>query len=570
MQRTHTCGALGIGDIGKEVILYGWVQRIRDKGKMVWIDVRDRYGVTQVVVEKGVSGEALFGQVRALGREYVVRVEGKVVERVHRNPKLATGGIEVVMKGLDVVNRSEVPPFIIEDESDGQEALRMKYRYLDLRRPVLQRNLLLKQRLGGLVRDYLVSRGFLEIETPILVRSTPEGARDFVVPSRKEKGLFYALPQSPQVLKQLLMVGGMDRYFQFARCFRDEDLRMDRQPEFTQLDCELSFVDQGEILSLFEGLVKRLFGEGKGIDLGDFPVMGYDEAMSRYGSDRPDIRFDMELVDLTKELGGVGCPLWSSDSTVMGIRVAQGSKLSRKVLDRLGDFILGGVWDVSRLGHIKYMEKGVRSPLDKWYEQQVLRRWCEVAHVGAGDLLLVLGGMKGDVQLALGALRLEVIKEMGLRPKCAYAPLWVVDFPLLSWDDEAGRYEAVHHPFTSPKDEDMGLLAVDPLAVRGNAYDMVINGVEIGGGSIRIHDRALQEKVFELLGIGKKEAMEHFGTLLSALSYGAPSHGGIALGWERLCLMIGGGSGIREYIAFPKNNALRDVMLGAPAPLFQH
>ncbi len=567
MHRTHTCGELRAAHLGERVTLCGWVQRIRDKGKVVWIDMRDRYGVTQLVVEAHTADPALFAQVHTLGREYVIAAEGEVVERVTANPKLATGAIEVRLTGLRVYNKAEVPPFIIEDETDGSEELRMRYRYLDLRRCCMQENLLFRERLTQLARAYLSKHLFIELESPILVRSTPEGARDFIVPARKEPGKFYALPQSPQTLKQLFMIGGMDRYFQFARCFRDEDLRADRQPEFVQLDCELSFVEQGDIMAMFEGMVKHLFQEAKGITLADFPVMTYAEAMGYYGSDKPDLRWGMPFVDLTAEGKAHVCPLWEEPEVVHGICVKGGTQMSRKVLDRLSAFVKEGAWSVDKVAYIKCTEEGARSSLSKWYPS--LDGWVEKVGAGAGDLVCVIGGQKEAAQQALGALRLQVVQEMQLTPVRAFAPLWVVDFPLLEWSEEEGRYHAMHHPFAAPKPSHISLLTKDPARACAQAYDLVINGVEIGGGSIRIHDRAVQEKMFHAIGIDEKTAVEEFGTLLTALTYGAPPHGGIALGWERLCLVMKGGHSIRDYMAFPKNNAARDVMLGTPAPLFE-
>lgn len=570
MRRTHTCGALTLADIGKNVTLSGWVQRIRDKGKVAWIDIRDRYGVTQLVVEEQHAAASLFKKVRALGREYVICVQGEVVKRMTPNPKLSTGEIEVRLTTLEIINAAHTPPFLIEDETDGHEELRMQYRYLDLRRPCLQRNLQLRQKITTFTRSYLEKHGLMELETPILVRSTPEGARDFVVPSRKEPGNFYALPQSPQLLKQLFMVAGMDRYFQFARCFRDEDLRADRQPEFTQLDCELSFVTQEDILALFEGLIKALFWEVKNITLADFPIMPYAEAMRYYGTDKPDLRFGMRFITVTEEAEKVPCPLWPRPELVAAICVPGGARLSRKALDKMNAFVQEGAWKVNKMTYIKYTEEGeCRSPLSKWYDEALLQSWGKQANADRGDLLLLVGGEKESTQQALGALRLHVIKEMNIEPSCEFAPLWVVDFPLLEWDEQGQRYHAMHHPFTAPKPEDIDLLERDPAQACANAYDLVINGVEIGGGSIRIHDRAVQEKMFNAIGMDSKTATEQFGGLLSALEYGAPPHGGIALGWDRLCLLMGGGNSIRDYIPFPKNNASRDVMLGAPAPLFE-
>lgn len=567
MYRNHHCGSLRLKNVGEQVILAGWVQTIRDKGKVAWIDLRDRYGITQLVLEEEGLNEALFGKMRTLGREYVIQVHGTVVQRRSPNPKRSTGEIEVRLEAIEVINEAKTPPFLIEDETDGQEELRMQYRYLDLRRPCMQKKLHFRQKLMTLTRKYLVERDFIEVETPLLIRSTPEGARDFVVPSRKEEGHFYALPQSPQMLKQLLMIGGMDRYFQFARCFRDEDLRADRQPEFTQLDCELSFVTQKDILEIFEGLIKEIFSTMKGINLLDFPLMTYEEAMRHYGSDKPDLRFGMLLVDLTEEVKVQPCPLFPAPERVMAIAVKEGARLSRKVLDRLNLFVQEGVWTVDKMTYIKYGEEGVRSPLTKWYAEDTLQAWGKKAGAECGDILLLIGGEKQATQEAMGAVRLQMVKEMNISPSIDFAPLWIVDFPLLVWDEKTQRYHAKHHPFTAPRPEDLPLLTKDPSLVLAHAYDLVINGSEIGGGSIRIHDPKVQEKVFAAIGIDTKSAWKQFGTLLSALQYGTPPHGGIALGWDRLCLVMEGGNSIRDYIAFPKNNAARDVMLGAPSLL---
>ncbi|MEM7361523.1 MAG: aspartate--tRNA ligase [Bacteroidota bacterium] len=565
MLRSHHCGSLRLEDTTKKVTLCGWVQRIRDKGKVAWIDLRDRYGITQLLLEESQTAPKLFEQIRTLGREYVIRIHGEVVKRRMPNPKLPTGEIEVRLDELEVINKAKTPPFLIEDETDGLEELRMQYRYLDLRRPCMQKNLLFRQELMAKTRAYLTKNDFLEVETPLLIRSTPEGARDFVVPSRKESGHFYALPQSPQILKQLLMVAGMDRYFQFARCFRDEDLRADRQPEFTQLDCELSFMTQEEVISIFEGLVKTLFVEMKGVHLPDFRVMTYEEAMRLYGSDKPDLRFGMTFLDFTEEASMVACPLWPSPERVGGFVVKGGSRLSRKMLDKMQALVQEGTWAVDKMTYIKYGEEGIRSPLSKWYTEDILKGWGTTAGAETHDALLLIGGDKHATQEALGALRLAVIKTMEIKPSIDFAPLWVVDFPLLTWDDQTQRYHAMHHPFTAPKREDLPLLETDPSKVHSHAYDLVINGAEIGGGSLRIHDPHVQERVFAAIGIDHEKAWQQFGPLLSALQYGTPPHGGIALGWDRLCLVMQGGRSIRDYIPFPKNNAARDVMLGAPS-----
>jgi len=568
MYRTHTCGELRISDTGKKVILSGWIQKIRNLGGMTFIDIRDRYGITQLGVDAEVNGE-LSDEIRQLGREYVIQVEGEVAERSSKNPKLPTGEIEIVMESVKVLNKSEVPPFTIEDETDGGEELRMKYRYLDIRRNPIRQNLELRHRMAFEVRKYLDSLHFVEIETPVLIKSTPEGARDFVVPSRMNKGEFYALPQSPQVFKQLLMVGGMDRYYQIVKCFRDEDLRADRQPEFTQIDCEMSFVDQDDVLNAFEGLAKHLFRELKGIEMDfEFPRMPYSEAMKYYGSDKPDIRFGMKFNDITATVKGNGFKVFD-DAEYVGAICAEGcAGYSRKQLDKLTNFVKRPQVGATGMIYIKYNEDGtVKSSVDKFFTPEKLIEVCEQTGAKPGDLVLILAGAEKKTLSALCELRLEMGEQLGLRDKDKFAPLWVVDFPLLEWDEETERYHAMHHPFTSPRPEDMELLSTDPGKVRANAYDLVINGVEIGGGSIRIHDEELQHKMFESLGFSKEEAEEQFGFLMNAFKYGAPPHGGVAFGLDRWVALFSGSESIRDVIAFPKNNAGRDMMIDSPSPL---
>jgi aspartyl-tRNA synthetase, bacterial type len=567
MHRTHTCGELTISDLGKTVVLSGWVHKSRDLGGMTFIDVRDRYGVTQLVFDAA-DDEALRGKARALGREYVIKVEGKVIERENKNPKLSTGDIEIKVSSLEVLNAAKLPPFTIEDDTDGGDDLRMKYRYLDLRRNPVRNNLILRHRLAQETRKYLDGQHFLEVETPVLIKSTPEGARDFVVPSRMNPGEFYALPQSPQTFKQLLMVSGYDRYFQIVKCFRDEDLRADRQPEFTQIDCEMAFVEQEDILSLFEGLITHLFRSVKGIDLGVIPRMPYDEAMRLYGSDKPDIRFGMTFVELNDIVKGADFPVFDQAELVVGINAGGCAFYTRKQLDALTDFVRRPQIGASGLVYLRYNEDGsLKSSVDKFYSPERLREWIQAFDAKPGDLMLVMAGKTDKVRKQLNELRLEMGSQLGLRNKNEFAPLWVVDFPLLEWDDDTGRYHAMHHPFTSPKPEDIPLLDTEPGRVRANAYDLVINGTEIGGGSIRIHNRELQATMFRHLGFTPEEAQKQFGFLLEAFTYGAPPHGGIAFGFDRLVAMFCGLDSIRDVIAFPKNNAGRDVMIDSPAPI---
>ena len=567
MLRTHTCGELRITDVNKKVTLCGWVQRTRDKGKLIWIDLRDRYGITQLMLEEGINRDADIETARHLGREYVVSVTGTVRERESKNPNLPTGEIEINVQQLDIVNAAQTPPFTIEDESDGGDELRMKYRYLDLRRNPVKNNLIQRHRVGIEVRKYLDSQGFLEIETPFLVKSTPEGARDFVVPSRMNPCEFYALPQSPQTLKQLLMVSGFDRYFQIVKCFRDEDLRADRQPEFTQIDCEMSFVTQENILQTFEDMVNHLFKTIKGVELCKWQRMTFADAMKYYGSDKPDIRFGMTFVELTDIVRNKGFSVFDNSEIVVGITVKGCGEYTRKQLDELTDFVKRPQIGMSGLIYARYNEEDVKSSVDKFFSPEDLSAWAEKLSAQKGDLMLILAGETEKTRKALGELRLEMGKRLGLRNPDVYSPLWVIDFPLLEWDEETQRFYAMHHPFTSPKPEDIPLLDTTPKSVRANAYDMVINGVEIGGGSIRIHEKSLQQKMFSVLGFSPEEALQQFGFLMNAFEYGAPPHGGIALGFDRLNAMFGGQDSIRDFIAFPKNNSGRDVMLDAPSTI---
>ncbi len=566
MLRTHTCGELRISDVNKTVTLSGWVQRIRDKGGLIWIDLRDRYGITQLLLEEGRSSAKLIEAARKLGREFVVQARGTVIERVSKNPKMATGDIEIDLQELTVLNASKTPPFTIEDQTDGGEELRMKYRYLDLRRNPLKESLMLRHKLSLETRKYLDSQQFVEIETPYLIKSTPEGARDFVVPSRMNPGEFYALPQSPQTFKQLLMVAGYDRYYQLVKCFRDEDLRADRQPEFTQIDCEMSFVEQEDVLNTFEGLMRYLFKEIKGVELPVFPRMTYDEAMRLYGSDKPDIRFDMKFVELNDVAQGKGFGVFDTAELVVGINAPGCAGYSRKQLDKLTDFVKRPQVGAKGLVYVKYNKNGsFKSSVDKFFDAGALQSWAEKFGAKPGDLMLVLSGEKEAVRKQLNELRLEMGQRLGLRNPENYKPLWVTDFPLLEWNEEEGRYHAMHHPFTSPKPEDAPLLETDPGKVRANAYDLVINGVEIGGGSIRIHDRDLQKRMFKALGFSEEAAREQFGFLMNAFEYGAPPHGGVAFGFDRLAAMFAGKDSIRDFIAFPKNNNGRDVMIDSPS-----
>ena len=568
MLRSNTCGELRIEDVNKTVTLSGWVQKIRDKGGLIWIDLRDRYGITQLLLEEGRSDAKVIAKARELGREFVIQAKGKVIERVSKNPKIPSGEIEIDLAGLEILNASKTPPFTIEDETDGGEELRMKYRYLDLRRNPLMKNLALRNRLSIETRKYLDSQSFFEIETPYLIKSTPEGARDFVVPSRMNEGQFYALPQSPQTFKQLLMVAGYDKYYQLVKCFRDEDLRADRQPEFTQIDCEMAFVEQDDILNTFEGLVKYLFKKVKDIDIEKLPHMTYAEAMKKYGSDKPDIRFGMEFVEMNDVAKGKGFKVFDDSELVVGITAEGCGNYSRKQLDKLTDFVRKPQIGARGLVYVKCNEDGsFKSSVDKFFDQEALRSWAEKLNAKAGDLMLVLSGEADKTRKQLSELRLEMGERLGLRDPKNYKPLWVVDFPLLEWNEDSKRFHAMHHPFTSPKAEDIEMLESKPGSVRANAYDLVINGVEIGGGSIRIHDRTLQKQMFTHLGFSEQEAQDQFGFLMNAFEYGAPPHGGIALGFDRLVALFAGQDSIRDFIAFPKNNSGRDVMIDSPSPI---
>lgn len=566
MYRTHTCGELRITDVNKEVTLSGWIQTIRKLGGMTFITLRDRYGLTQLVFDENTSG-SLKTKLEELGREYVIKVTGKVIERSSKNPKMPTGEIEIVASDVEILNKSEIPPFTIENETDGGDELRMKYRYLDLRRNPVRENLELRHIMGQEIRKFLDGEKFMEIETPYLIKSTPEGARDFIVPSRMNLGEFYALPQSPQTFKQLLMISGFDRYFQIVKCFRDEDLRADRQPEFTQIDCEMSFVDQEDVLNTFEKLAKYLFYEIKGKTFNDtFPRISYDDAMKYYGSDKPDLRFGMKFTEITDIAQGKGFKVFDSVEYVGGMVAENCAEYSRKQLDQLTAFVQKPQVGAKGLVYVKYNTDGTfKSSVDKFFTPEDLKTWANSMNAKEGDLLLILAGKKDDTLNALNELRLEMGDRLGLRDKDTFAPCWVVDFPLLEWDEEEQRYFAKHHPFTSPKVEDIDLFDTDPSKMRANAYDFVINGVEIGGGSIRIFEADLQQKMFKALGISEEEANEKFGFLLSAFKYGAPPHGGIAFGFDRWCSVFGGSSSIRDYIAFPKNNAGRDVMIDSPS-----
>lgn len=566
MLRTHNCGELRIHDISKDVTLSGWIQKSRDLGGMTFIDLRDRYGITQMVFNMDTDPE-LCEKARRLGREYVIQAIGSVTERSNKNKKIPTGEIEIIVKEIKVLNKSEVPPFTIETETDGGEELRMKYRYLDLRREPLKQNLLLRYKLAREVRNYMDSKEFVEVETPYLIKSTPEGARDFVVPSRMNQGQFYALPQSPQTFKQLLMISGFDRYFQIVRCFRDEDLRADRQPEFTQIDCEMSFVEQDDVLNTFEGLVKFLFKKMKDIDLDLlFPRISYDEAIREYGTDKPDLRFEMKIKELTDLAKGSGFRVFDQAEYVGGICVPSYGHYSRKQLDQLTTFVTQPQVGAKGLVYVKINEDGsFKSSVDKFFDENAFSKWKDALSANRGDLLLILAGDRENTLNALSTLRLEMGTRLNLRDDSKFKPLWVVDFPLLEWDEETKRYYAMHHPFTSPKKEDVKFLDTDPSRVRANAYDLVINGVEIGGGSIRIHDREKQQTMFKHLGFTAEEAEAQFGFLMNAFKYGAPPHGGIAFGFDRLAALFGGSESIRDYIAFPKNNSGRDIMIESPS-----
>ena len=566
MYRSHTCGELNAASIGQEVKLSGWVQKIRDKGFMVWVDLRDRYGITQLIFDEERSSTELMEKAQKLGREFVIQVSGKVIERESKNTNIPTGEIEVLVTEVTILNTSLTPPFTIEDETDGGEDLRMKYRYLDIRRNPVKNKLKFRHKVGMEVRNYLSNQDFIEVETPYLIKSTPEGARDFVVPSRMNEGQFYALPQSPQTFKQLLMVGGMDKYFQIVKCFRDEDLRADRQPEFTQIDCEMAFVEQEDILNTFEDFTRRLIKAVKGVEITEFPRMTYEQAMKKYGNDKPDIRFGMEFGELNDLAKNKGFNVFDQQELVVGIAVPGAASYTRKEIDKLIEWVKRPQIGANGLVWAKYNEDGtLKSSVDKFYSEEDLKTWAERTGANAGDLILVMAGDADKTRTRLSALRMHLGNELGLRKADEFAPLWVVDFPLLEWDEETGRYHAMHHPFTSPKPEDIKLLDTEPGKVRANAYDLVLNGNEIGGGSIRIHDKNTQAMMFNHLGFTPEEAKAQFGFLMDAFQYGAPPHGGIAFGFDRLVAILGGQETIRDYIAFPKNNSGRDVMIDAPA-----
>lgn len=568
MFRSHTNGELSLKNLNEEVTLSGWVQTIRDKGFMIWIDLRDRYGITQLVFDQDRSTAELMENAKKLGREFVIQVTGRVIERVSKNPNIPTGEIEILVEQLEVLNESQLPPFTIEDETDGGEELRMKYRYLDIRRAPVRDKLIFRHKMAQKVRNYLSDEGFIEVETPVLIKSTPEGARDFVVPSRMNPGQFYALPQSPQTFKQLLMVGGMDKYFQIVKCFRDEDLRADRQPEFTQIDCEMAFVEQEDVMNVFEGMTKTLIKDITGQEFGTFPRMTFADAMQKYGNDKPDIRFGMEFVELNDLVKGKDFKIFDDAELVVGINVEGCADYTRKQIDELVDWVKRPQIGVSGMVWAKFQNDGVKtSSVNKFYNEEDLAKIIEKFGAKEGDLMLILSGNEHKVRTQLSALRMELGNRLGLRKGDVFAPLWVVDFPLLEFDEESGRYHAMHHPFTSPKPEDIHLLETDPGKARANAYDMVLNGNEIGGGSIRIFDKDLQSKMFDLLGFSKEEAEAQFGFLMNAFKYGAPPHGGLAFGFDRLVAILDGNEVIRDYIAFPKNNSGRDVMIDAPAAI---
>ncbi|MCB9205247.1 MAG: aspartate--tRNA ligase [Flavobacteriales bacterium] len=565
MHRTHTCGELRAGNIGQEVTLSGWVQRGRDLGGMTFIDLRDRYGITQIAFNMEVN-ESLCLKARELGREFVIKVKGKVAERESKNKNMPTGDIEIIASTLEILNAAKTPPFTIEDKTDGGEEIRMKYRYLDLRRNKMRSNMELRHRLSIETRKFMDEQGFLEVETPYLIKSTPEGARDFVVPSRMNQGEFYALPQSPQTFKQLLMVSGFDKYYQIVRCFRDEDLRADRQPEFTQLDCEMAFIEQEDILNMFEALVRHLFKTVKGVELNSFPRMEYADAMRLYGSDKPDLRFGMQFVELNEVVKNQGFGVFDNAELVVGINVKGGNAFTRKQIDALTDFVKRPQIGATGLIYCRHNEDGTfKSSVDKFFTEDKLADWSRAFESEAGDLMLVLAGQTDKVRKQLSELRLHVAAEQGLMNPNEFAPLWVVNFPLLEWDEETNRFHAMHHPFTSAKPEDLHLMETDPGKVRANAYDMVINGTELGGGSIRIHDKQQQKRMFDLLGFTEEEAKNQFGFLMDAFEFGAPPHGGIAFGFDRLSAIFGGQKDIRDFIAFPKNNAGRDMMIDSPS-----
>ena len=568
MLRSHKCGELTKTHLNKEVTLCGWVQKIRNKGFIVWIDLRDRYGITQLVFDEQRTPKDVFQKSLLLGREFVIQIKGKVLERESKNPNLFTGEIEILVQKLNILNESVIPPFTIETKTDGGEELRMKYRYLDIRRNPVRENLIFRHKVTMEIRNFLSNANFIDIETPCLIKSTPEGARDFVVPSRINPGEFYALPQSPQTFKQLLVIGGIDKYFQIVKCFRDEDLRADRQPEFTQIDCEMAFVQQDDILVQFEEMMKYLLKKIKDVEIKSFPKLTYSESISRFGSDKPDIRFGMELSYLDQVLRNKGFDVFDKSESIIGISIPEASSYTRKEIDSLIEWVKKPQIGSKGLIWIKYLNDGsFKSSIDKFFTDDDFKKTVEKTKSKAGDLILIMAGETKSTQNQMGMLRLEMGERLGLRNPESYAPLWIIDFPLLQWDEDEKRYHAMHHPFTSPKSEDIDMLDTDPLKVRANAHDLVLNGNEIGGGSIRIHDSKLQNKMFSLLGFSEKKSKEQFGFLIDAFKYGAPPHGGIAIGLDRLVAILGGSETIRDFIAFPKNNAARDVMIDAPSKL---
>ena len=568
MYRTHNCGKLRLKNLDQQVTLSGWVQKSRNKGFMLWIDLRDRFGVSQLIFDEQRSSKDLFEKAKTLGREFVIQVKGSVIERTSKNPNIATGEIEILVSELTVLNESLTPPFTIEDKTDGGEELRMKYRYLDIRRNSIKEKLIFRHKVSSEIRNYLTALDFIDVETPYLIKSTPEGARDFVVPSRMNQGEFYALPQSPQTFKQLLMVGGIDKYFQIVKCFRDEDLRADRQPEFTQIDCEMSFINQEDILNTFEGLVRHLLSSIKNINVDDFPRMTYDEAMSKYGCDKPDIRFGMELGDLNDVSKHKDFNVFNSSKLVVGIAVPNGNAFTRKQIDSYTNWVRRPQIGAKGLVYVRCNDDGsFKSSVDKFYDQEDLGKWANITGAAKGDLIFILSGELSQVRAQISALRLELAENLDLRKSDEFAPLWVTDFPLLEWDNESQKYHAMHHPFTSPKLDQLDLLEKSPEKVKANAYDLVLNGNEIGGGSIRIHDKKIQALMFKHLGFSEAQAKEQFGFLMNAFEYGAPPHGGIALGLDRLVAILHGEESIKDYIAFPKNNSGKDVMIDAPSKL---
>ena len=568
MLRSHTCGELTKTHLNKKVTLSGWVQKIRNKGFIVWIDLRDRYGMTQLVFDEQRTPKNVFKKSLLLGREYVIQIEGTVLERESKNPNLFTGEIEILVQKLNILNKSVIPPFTIENQTDGGEELRMKYRYLDIRRNPVRKNLIFRHKVTMAIRNFLSDANFIDIETPYLIKSTPEGARDFVVPSRINPGEFYALPQSPQTFKQLLVIGGIDKYFQIVKCFRDEDLRADRQPEFTQIDCEMAFVQQDDILILFEEMIKYLLKKIKSVEINSFPKMTYSESISRFGSDKPDIRFGMELNYLDQVLKNKGFGVFDKSETIIGISVPGASSFTRKEIDSLIEWVQKPQIGSKGLIWIKYLnDKSFKSSIDKFFSNDDFQKTINKTKSNPGDLILIMAGETKSIQNQMGMLRLEIAERLDLRNPESFAPLWIIDFPLLKWDEDDKRYHAMHHPFTSPKSEDLDLLETDPLKVRANAHDLILNGNEIGGGSIRIHDSKLQKKMFSLLGFSEKKSKEQFGFLTDAFKYGAPPHGGIAIGLDRLVAILGGSETIRDFIAFPKNNSARDIMIDAPSKL---